>query len=88
MVHRGNFSAAEVGKMIKRTNKMIQDCVRNFTENKGHPFKIMLGFYKGEGWTLIKSLFFLILQNMPVWVLPIITTEIINTVTYYTTSLK
>lgn len=67
---------------MKRSNKMVMDSVKNFTENKGHPFKIMLGFYKGEGWTLIKSLFLLILQNMPVWVLPIITTEIINAATY------
>ena len=68
--------------MIKRSNEMVMDLVRNFTENKGKPFKIMLGFYKGEGWTLVKSLFFLTVQFLPVWVLPIITTEIINAVTY------
>lgn len=68
--------------MMKRSNKMVNDCVRNFTENKGHPFKIMLGFYKGEGWTLAKSTIALAFQQLPVWVLPIITTEIINAVTY------
>lgn len=74
--------------MIKRNNKMVNDCVRNFTENKGHPFKIMLGFYKGESWTLIKSAFFLIAQNLPVWVIPIVTTEIINAVTYQNRTLS
>ncbi len=68
--------------MIKRSNKMVIDCVKNFTENKGHPFKIMLGFYKGEGWTLVKSTIALTFQQLPVWVLPIVTTEIINAATY------
>ena len=68
--------------MIKRSNKIVNDCVRNFTENKGHPFKIMLGFYKGEGWTLVKAAIALTFQQCPVWILPIVTTEIINTVTY------
>ena len=68
--------------MTKRNNKIAKDCVKNFTVNKDHPFKIMLGFYKGEGWTLVKSTIALIFQQLPVWVLPIITTEIINTVTY------
>lgn len=68
--------------MIKRSNAMVNDCVRNFTENKGHPFKIMLGFYKGEGWTLVKTTIALIMQYLPVWIVPIVTTEIINAVTY------
>ena len=74
--------------MIKRSNKMANDCVKNFTENKGHPFRIILGFYKGEVWTLIKSAFFLITQNLPVWVIPIVTTEIINAVTYQNRTLS
>ncbi|MBE7043934.1 MAG: ABC transporter ATP-binding protein [Ruminococcaceae bacterium] len=68
--------------MAKRSNNPVNDCVRNFTENKGHPFKIMLGFYKGEGWTLVKSTLALTFQQLPVWVIPIVTTEIINAVTY------
>ena len=74
--------------MIKHTNEMVKDCLKNFTENKGHPFKIMFGFFKGEWWTLTKSMFFFIIQNLPVWVLPIITTEIINAVTYKEKSLS
>lgn len=68
--------------MIKRSNAMVSDCIKNFTENKGHPFKIMLGFYKGEGWTLVKSAMAILMQYMPVWIVPVVTTEIINAVTY------
>ena len=68
--------------MPGQTNNMVNDCIKNFTENKGHPIKIMLGFYKGQTMTVIKSIFFLFMQNLPVWVVPIVTTNIINIVTY------
>lgn len=74
--------------MIKRSNKMVNDCIKNFTENKGHPFKIMLGFYRGEGWTLIKTTIALIMQYLPVWIVPVVTTEIINAVTYKNRSIS
>ena len=45
----------------------IDDCIKNFNENKGRPFKIILGFYKGEGWTMVKSTLCIILMQLPVW---------------------
>lgn len=68
--------------MGKKSFNTVEDCIKNFRENKGHPVKILLNFYKGESLTLIKSTFFLTLQNLPVWVVPIITANIINIVTY------
>lgn len=59
----------------------IDDCIKNFNENKGHPLKIILGFYKGEGWTLVKSTLCMILMQMPVWVIPIIISNVINIAT-------
>ncbi len=58
-----------------------QDILDNFKANKGHPLKIIMGFYKGEGWTLIKSTLLLTLQNSPAWLIPIITSNIIDIAT-------
>ena len=67
---------------MSKQNNTVADCIRNFNENRGHPYKIIFGFYKGEVWRLIRSAFFLILQHLPVWVLPVITAAIINIITY------
>lgn len=69
--------------MMKKKNSCdsVYECIKNFTENKGHPIKILLGFYKGEMKTLLTSTFFLILQNLPVWVVPVATSNIINIAT-------
>ncbi len=64
-------------------NKNSKDnTTRLFTENKGKPIKILLGFYKGETKSLLISTFYLMLQHSPVWISPIVTTNIINIVTY------
>ena len=53
-----------------------------FNKYRGHPLKIILNFYHGQIYTLIKSTFFLILQNLPLWLIPIITANIIDIATY------
>lgn len=68
--------------MAKKTIDNKEACIKNFNENKGKPIKILLGFYKGEVFTLLKSTFFLALQNLPVWIVPIVTANIINIITY------
>lgn len=65
----------------KDTIGNAEKVVKNFQENKDHPLKIILGFYRGEMWTLIKSTIFLTLQNLPVWIIPIVTANIINIAT-------
>ncbi len=67
--------------MSKKYNDFAKECLKNFSENKGHAFKILLNFYKGEVWTLIKSVFVLIIQNSPTLIIPFITTNIINEIT-------
>lgn len=58
-----------------------EECARNFTENKGHPLKILLGFYKGEGSTMAVSLIYQILKNLPLWLQPIVSANIIDAAT-------
>ncbi|MBO5060597.1 MAG: ABC transporter ATP-binding protein [Clostridia bacterium] len=68
--------------MKKKTNNTISDCIKNYSENRGRPVKILLNFYRGQIPTLIKSTFFLTMQNLPLWLIPIITSNIINIATY------
>ena len=70
------------GIMKKQSPQGVDNCNQLFNENKGHPIKIILNFYRGQIQTLIKSTFFLTLQNLPLWLIPIITSNIINIVTY------
>lgn len=65
----------------QNNNNTVNECIKNFSENKGRPIKILFRFYKGEGFTLCKTIFFLFVQNLPALLLPIITTNIINAVT-------
>lgn len=68
--------------MKKKSNKTVNDFVKVFSENRGHPLKILLGFYKGEGITMLKSTFLFTLANLPHWLIPIVTANIINIATY------
>lgn len=56
--------------------------IETFNKYSGHPVKIILKLFKGEHFTVLKSSFFSILQNLPVWVIPIATSNIINVATY------
>lgn len=67
--------------MKKKDLNTIVDCIKNYSENRGHPVKILLSFYRGRIPTIIKSTFFLTLQNLPMWLIPIITANIINIAT-------
>lgn len=67
--------------MTKENNNIVNDCIKNFNENKGHPFKIILSFYKGEGLEVLKSFIMLLIQNLPTLILPIVTANIINAIT-------
>lgn len=67
--------------MKSKPIQTIEECAKNFKDNKGHPAKIVLGFYKGEGLTMVVSLIIQILKNLPLWMLPIVTANIINAAT-------
>ena len=53
----------------------------SFEKHKGSPLKILIGFYKGLYLNFFWSTFFYIIKHSPVWVLPIVTANIINNVT-------
>ncbi len=52
-----------------------------FSKGKGHPIKTFFMLYKGNYWRFLLAGFFFVLKNSPVWVLPIITSNIINIAT-------
>ncbi len=53
----------------------------SYEKHKGNPLMVLLGFYKGLYLNFFWSTFFYIIKHSPVWVLPIITANIINNVT-------
>ena len=52
-----------------------------YRRHKGHPLKILFGLYKGNYNKFILAVFFFFIKHCPVWVLPIITANIINDIT-------
>ena len=52
-----------------------------YSQNKGKPIKILLKLYKGNYGRFALAIFFFVLKHSPVWVLPIITSDIINIAT-------
>lgn len=47
-----------------------------------HPMKLFFSFFKGQYGKLLLSAFFYFLKDSPVWVLPLITANVIDIVTY------
>ncbi len=52
-----------------------------FGESKDHPIKTFLKLYKGNYWRFLLAGIFFVLKNSPVWVLPMVTSNIINIAT-------
>ena len=52
-----------------------------FNKSKGHPIKTFFKLYKGTYWRFLLAAFFFVLKNSPVWVLPVVTSNIINIAT-------
>lgn len=48
---------------------------------KGHPMQILLGLYKGNYHKFFLAVIFFFIKHAPVWVLPIVTANIINDIT-------
>lgn len=55
--------------------------VRIFGKSQGHPIRTFFRLYKGTYWRFLLAGFFFVLKNSPVWVLPIVTSNIINIAT-------
>ncbi len=52
-----------------------------YKKHKGHPMQILLGLYKGNYHKFFLAAIFFFIKHAPVWVLPIVTANIINDIT-------
>lgn len=52
-----------------------------YRKHKGHPLKILIGLYKGNYNKFFLAVLFFFIKHAPVWVLPIVTSNIINDIT-------
>ena len=58
-----------------------QNFIDYYTTGESHPVRLLFKLYRGHYGKLLLSAFFFVLKNSPVWVLPIITSNIINIAT-------
>lgn len=58
-----------------------QDFLDNFKRNSGSSIRTLLGLYKGHYVSLFFSVLFFFIKHSPVWILPIVTSNIINIAT-------
>jgi len=58
-----------------------EELLKNFRNNENHTLRTLIGLYKGHYLNLFVSIIFFILKSSPVWVLPIVTSNIINAAT-------
>lgn len=61
--------------------ELEDDYVEIFHDGAGHPVKTFFKLYKGTYWRFLLAGIFFVLKNSPVWVLPIVTANIINIAT-------
>ena len=52
-----------------------------YRKHKGHPLKILIGLYQGNYNKFFLAVLFFFIKHAPVWVLPIVTANIINDIT-------
>lgn len=58
-----------------------QELLRTFKRNQNHSLRTLLGIYKGHYMELFLSIVFFVIKHSPVWILPIVTANIINVAT-------
>ncbi|ERJ13410.1 ABC transporter ATP-binding protein [Haloplasma contractile] len=58
--------------------KQFEDFQKNYHEYKNRPFKMLLFLYKGHFGKLLGSLIFYIIKSSPLWIIPLITANVIN----------
>ncbi len=77
--------------MVKKKEKAIKQAenfqstyeryINIFEKNDNKPHKIIMEFYRGNTWNLIKTAVLLVFQRSPMWVTPLVTTAIIGIAT-------
>ena len=68
-------------KQEQRLNAEEKALLENFQRNENHSLRTLLGLYKGHYLDLFLSVVFFAIKHSPVWVLPIVTANIINAAT-------
>ena len=63
-----------------RKEKEQTDFQQIFCENRGNNFKTLLAMYRGKYLQLLLSVLFFIVKHSPVWVMPIVTANVINAI--------
>ena len=69
---------------LQQTSSQIESdnaFIEIYGKNKNHPIRVLLKLYKGNYGRFALAIFFFILKHSPVWILPIITSNIINIAT-------
>lgn len=61
--------------------KEEQEFIDNFKKNKNSSIKTLVGLYNGHYISLFFSLLFFFIKHSPVWILPLVTSNIINIAT-------
>ena len=59
-----------------------KDLIKCYEKNQGHPIKTLFGLYSKHKWEMIISTIFFVIKCMPMILLPILTSNVINAVTY------
>lgn len=62
-------------------NEIEQELLNTFKRNQNHSLRTLLGIYKGHYLELFLSIVFFVIKHSPVWILPIVTANIINIAT-------
>lgn len=65
----------------QRDNNSEERFIETFKQHKGHSFKTLLAIYKGNYFKFFLSVFFFLIKHSPVWILPIVTANMINAIT-------
>ena len=68
----------DYGKVLREE----KDLIKCYEKNQGHPIKTLFGLYSKHKWEMLISTIFFIIKCMPMILLPILTSNIINAVTY------
>lgn len=68
-------------KQEQRLNAEEKALLENFQRNENHSLRTLLGLYKGHYLDLFLLVVFFAVKHSPVWVLPIVTANIINAAT-------
>ncbi|MDD3279070.1 MAG: ABC transporter ATP-binding protein [Lachnospiraceae bacterium] len=59
----------------------VETMIQNFQRYQKEPLKILFSLFAGNGWKMVKTFLLIIIKESPVWVIPIVTANIIDVAT-------